>query len=578
MQSLEKQDEVVHLLKQGNILKREGKLEEAAAVYRRCIEANPTSAWSYNNLGEVLEKLGDLDEAVAAYRKAISISPNSAWFYNNLGEAFFKQGNWDKAIKSYRLAININPDISSFYKNLGNAFYQKGMLEKAGRNYKKVIELNQNTWEISEKIGDLLALKHRWDEAMGYYDMAASLNPEFSLEERFIRLGKIKRKEGNLSQEVRFYRQAIELNKTCREKLPIFIANKEELGKIAFKSNEGIVYSEIHPEITFSLPPPKTIYPTIHPHFSELEKKSGSSSVVVIPGGRAWINDSTAIAIASSEDEILIKDVFRGRDITTLPLKNLPQVLELDEPTAFLSVRWGHNYYHWMLDLVPKIGLLKESGLDLKSIGKFVVSSQSERPFQKETLETLGIPSERIIESTKYHYIKAKSLIVPSLFPKIGTLTTISKWACQYIKKEFLKLTFGQKLDASERIYISREDTKVRRVINESEVVEFLSKFGIRKVTLTSLSVAEQALLLAGAKVVVAPHGAGLTNLLFCNPGTKVIELMSPDAVRPFYHQLSHHCSLEYSYLFGESVDAVTQDLKINIDLLSDLLKMAGIY
>ena len=77
--------------------------------------------------------------------------------------------------------------------------------------------------------------------------------------------------------------------------------------------------------------------------------------------------------------------------------------------------------------------------------------------------------------------------------------------------------------------------------------------------------------------MVIAPHGAGLTNLLFCDRGTKVIELMSPDAVRYYYHQLSNHCNLEYYYLLGESVDAVTQDLKINIDLLSDLLKIAGI-
>ncbi|GGA21534.1 tetratricopeptide repeat protein [Okeania sp. KiyG1] len=116
---------IATLLKQGNTLKRQGKLEEAAAVYRRCIELNPTSAWSYNNLGEVLGKLGQLDEAVVAYRKAINLSPNSALFYNNLGESLFKQGNWDKAIKCYQNAINSKPDFYILYKNLGDAFTKK---------------------------------------------------------------------------------------------------------------------------------------------------------------------------------------------------------------------------------------------------------------------------------------------------------------------------------------------------------------------------------------------------------------------------------------------------------------------
>ncbi|GGA21541.1 glycosyltransferase 61 family protein [Okeania sp. KiyG1] len=446
------------------------------------------------------------------------------------------------------------------------------------RNYKKAIELNKNSHDILEKIGDLLALKNQWDEAVDYYKIAR-LNPEFSLEERLIGLGKLKQEQGHLLQAVKLYSRAIQLKESESEpeNLPISIVNKGELCQIDLESNKQIIYTEIHPEITSSLEPPKTVHPLVHPLLSEQEKKSGNSSVVVIPGGSVWINNRVPIAIASEEGKILIKDVVRSPDITALPVNNLPPVLELDEPTAFLSVRKEYNYCHWVLDLLPKIGLLQKSGLDLKNISKFVVSSQSERPFQRETLEILGIPSEKIVESIKHPYIKAKTLIIPSLVPQLGRLVTMQGWACQFIKTEFTNSEVRQKLDVSDRIYISRKDAPSRQVINESDVAEFLSKFGIKSVTLTSMSVAEQALLLASAQVVIAPHGAGLTNLLFCNSGTKVIELMSPDAVRPCYYHLSNHCSLDYYYLLGESVDAAKQDMIINIDLLSDLMKLAGI-
>ncbi|MBD1921548.1 glycosyltransferase family 61 protein [Microcoleus sp. FACHB-831] len=54
-------------------------------------------------------------------------------------------------------------------------------------------------------------------------------------------------------------------------------------------------------------------------------------------------------------------------------------------------------------------------------------------------------------------------------------------------------------------------------------MINFLKKFGFEQVTLESLSVSDQAALFSSAQVVIAPHGAGLSNVVFCNRGTKVI-------------------------------------------------------
>ncbi|NEP77106.1 MAG: tetratricopeptide repeat protein [Okeania sp. SIO3B3] len=578
----------------GDILERQGKLKKAIEVYQQgvlnlpknailashlqVLKGKQTLSEAYCNLADTFAQQGYLEEAIKAYHSSINLNPNSALFYNNLGEALYKKGDLDEAIRYYRVAVSINPNSYIFHKNLGDAFLGKGRIDKAIRIYEKVISLTKESYEAYEKLGDLLAIQQQWARAVDYYKMAEQLNPKFSMEEQFVHLGRIKQKQGKFYKAVSFYNQAIKLNENCRGKLPILIAKKEELGKIDVESNNQIVYTEIYPEKTFSLKPPTTVHSTIDEKFIEEKITSTISTMVIVPNGSVWINDAIAIAIADSKGEILIKDIFRGPNITVLPIENLPPVLKLDEPTAFLSVRcWEHNYYHWMLDLVPKIGLLKKSGIDIKNIGKFIVGSHSERPFQREILEILGIPKDKIVESKKHHYIHAKNLIIPCLLHNIAALGNISRWSCEWIKKEFINPEIRKKLDASERIYISRKDAPSRQVINESDVVEFLSKFGIRSVTLSSMSVPEQALLLASAKLVIAPHGAGLTNLLFCHPGTKVIELMSPDAVRLYYYRLSEICELDYYYLLGESVDAAKQDMIINIDLLSDLMKLASI-
>ena len=54
----------------GNVFKEQGKLDEAAACFRRALELNPDFVGAHSNLGNVLEEQGRLDEAVACYRRA----------------------------------------------------------------------------------------------------------------------------------------------------------------------------------------------------------------------------------------------------------------------------------------------------------------------------------------------------------------------------------------------------------------------------------------------------------------------------------------------------------------------------
>jgi hypothetical protein len=100
------------------------------------------------------------------------------------------------------------------------------------------------------------------------------------------------------------------------------------------------------------------------------------------------------------------------------------------------------------------------------------------------------------------------------------------------------------------------------------------------------LSVAQQAALLAEAEVVLAIHGSGLTNIVFCQPGTKVVELFSPYYVYPCYWLLSNLMQLEYYYLLGSTPLGVfwhqllypnprTEDVWIDPMQLETLLRLA---
>ncbi len=353
--------------------------------------------------------------------------------------------------------------------------------------------------------------------------------------------------------------------------------------KIGNNKNQGSVVS-IYPKHKFSRCPPKTIEDQVDWQFEiEYQHESPETFFAVIPEGRVWGNNGTVIA---PDDKFLadlsIEFGSSESEHSILRQWRLPYVHYINGTVAVLSAVGGDKYFHWMFDVLPRIHLLKCAGVDKDCVDKFCVNGL-DYPFQRETLAVLGIPEEKIIESCKFPHIKAKKLVVPSLPGNTGHMPN---WACEFLKKEFLRSNIPvSKLGKREFIYISRANANYRRVLNEPDVVKFLQKFGFRVVALELISVAEQALLLSSASVVVAPHGAGLSNLVFCQPGTKVVELFSPNYVNVCFWACSDQVGLDYYYLIGhgqrpdEYIDphAVREDILVNINSLAELMKCAGI-
>lgn len=235
-----------------------------------------------------------------------------------------------------------------------------------------------------------------------------------------------------------------------------------------------------------------------------------------------------------------------------------------------------------MFDVFVRLDLLRRSNL-MSTIEKFVFTNCSKK-FQKESIEALQISPEKVIEARLFPNIKARKLIVPSLMGRQGSLR-VTKWGCNFLRSLFFKPENLEKFASKkERIYISRKLTPYRRIVNEEEVVNLLAKLGFITVTLESISVAEQASLMAGAKVIISPHGAGLTNLVFCNPGTKIIEIFSPKFINSIFWQISNICGLSHYHLICEDYEDNSSveyrwgpDIFVNLERLLKILELAGV-
>jgi capsular polysaccharide biosynthesis protein len=200
----------------------------------------------------------------------------------------------------------------------------------------------------------------------------------------------------------------------------------------------------------------------------------------------------------------------------------------------------------------------------------------------RETLEMAGIPPEKVVSCQDFPHIKAKEMVVPGPPHVSGNPQA---WAMEYLRELLLPDFQSLPADWPRKLYISRSQAAVRNVTNEPEVRKMLEAQGFETIVMETLPVQQQIALFAGAEVIVAPHGAGLTHLVFARQGTKVIELFSPLYVNACFYALASLMRLDYHYLIGQGKrppegtdpEINVSDITVKLDELTAMLQQAGV-
>lgn len=350
-------------------------------------------------------------------------------------------------------------------------------------------------------------------------------------------------------------------------------------------------YTEIVLNNTVCKTAPKSLDSRVHWKFDRAAKYNlpiRPIFVATIPMGRVW-SDS---AVITEDDHILGDLSFHGglsdgiKSHVIFTKLKLRSSYYIKDTAALLTAHGGQNYFHWMFDVLPRIGILQLAGFSVETIDKFIVNSTS-YSFQEETLKYIGISYEKLISSQEHSHIKVNKLIAPALLRGFEKGNIAEKYACLYLRESLLKYErFTTR--AVERIYITRADASYRKVLNEEDVIALVAQIGFSAVTLNSLTVAEQISIFKKAKIIIAPHGAGLTNIVFSSPGTILIEILSPVYVNVCYWSIANHLNIKYYYLLGEGEThkeheekpvryPYKENIKVNLKSLLDTIKFAEI-
>lgn len=229
------------------------------------------------------------------------------------------------------------------------------------------------------------------------------------------------------------------------------------------------------------------------------------------------------------------------------------------------------NYYHWVHDALLRLHGAEER---LPADVKYLVPPVHHK-FKRETLDLLGLHKDQLVTFAGDEPWECERLWFASLPPSGAEVPAAVTW----FRERMYSATGTPPPEPERRFYISRRRAEYARVVNEDELVPVLEAHGFEITEPELMSVADQIRLFARAEVIVAPHGAGQTNMLFASPRCKNLELLEPqwasDGHAYVYWTLAQTIGQSFSYLVAETVTNPDHDGRANLHVPTAMLESA---
>jgi tetratricopeptide (TPR) repeat protein len=200
--------DALHLL--GVVALQQGDHRRAVAHITRAVAGNPGNAAYHAHLSEAFRSLGQLDLAADSCRTALRLQPDYAEAANNLGLALLAQGRLDEAPDHFREALRLKPDFAMASNNLGNALRLRGDLDGGLDHFRSAVQIDPNLAEGHSNLGQLLLERHQPHEALAHLRTAVRLCP--GLAEARNNLGNALREVGRLAEARQSYAEALRIN------------------------------------------------------------------------------------------------------------------------------------------------------------------------------------------------------------------------------------------------------------------------------------------------------------------------------------------------------------------------------
>lgn len=275
--------------------------------------------------------------------------------------------------------------------------------------------------------------------------------------------------------------------------------------------------------------------PDIHYYVFEKARVSVNSSSVILNDKQVIID--RALGPDQSKYDYAGGHIFMHSSDTALVRLGKSEHIEKG---IFLGGNGTSNYYHWMVEILPKLAFLSKLPEHFQKYSLMVNADVVSIPSLKETLDLFAHGCELIVLNKHLSYVVDELVYInsPSNIPfnLVGNQKakpsdcTIDSLSIDYVRK--VALQNAQRLPAlsnyPKKLFLCRKSGL--RNYNQDEVFNYLAGFGYTKIFLEDISFLEQVKTIHQADFIVGPTGAAWTNLIFCRSDAKGLCWMADES------------------------------------------------
>ena len=260
----------------------------------------------------------------------------------------------------------------------------------------------------------------------------------------------------------------------------------------------------------------------------------------------------------------------------------------------FLGGNGSFNYFHWLVEIIPRIQFLPSLPAELSRLPLLVSEDAINIPTFRETLDKFAenlditvLAKNQTYQVGHLVYIDSPSTIPFNLRKNIPynlDFSFLSSESIQYIRDialNHVQMHSPQEKPLPEKVFFSRKSGI--RNYNQDEVSQYLAQFGFENVYMEDFSFVQQVAIAQHAKCIVGPTGAAWTNLIFCQERAKCLCWMAAE-----YRDFSVYSTIagilgvdllyvQYAANVSSTSDLYTRDYYIDLATIEKGLRKLGI-
>lgn len=223
----------------------------------------------------------------------------------------------------------------------------------------------------------------------------------------------------------------------------------------------------------------------------------------------------------------------------------------------------ANNYYRNLITFFPRIFFIADKKINLAIHRK---SSNKFRKFIKKIFQIRGIEVAKTVylDDGLYNFQNSQ----------------IPQFLSEEVAIKLLNKVFSKKNNLKNKIYLTRKNASYRKLINEADLIDYLKSKQFLIIDLETFDIEKQIDLFSSAEVVISPTSSSLANIIFCNTGTKIIEITPrykfryENELKSRYSNICKWLNLKYFSLPAdpveiEKVDEYTKEV-INLNIIKE--------